>query len=125
MNKKGFTLIELLVVMFVIGIISLIVVGVGYKFFSQKTFSGTVTACSEMTAATYGRSVPSGTFSFAIDMDVPGQDEVLSFSAEDRKFANVVKDDSIKVRVFKYAPWNWDKAGTYYGGRLLKKYKIQ
>lgn len=125
MNRKGFTLIELLIVVFVVFIIGSVVFGFSYKFISQKTFTGDVTACNAMTAGVYNNKggVPSGAFSFAVDMDVPGEDEVISFSSEDRKFANVVKGDKIKVRVFKYAPWNWEKAGTYYGGRLLKKFK--
>jgi prepilin-type N-terminal cleavage/methylation domain-containing protein len=126
MNRKGFTLIELLIVVVVILVIGSIGFGVSYKFISQKTFTGKVTACNEMTAGVYGkRGIPSGAFSFAVDMDVPGEDEVVTFSSEDRKFANVVKGDSIKVRVFKYAPWNFDKAGTYYSGRLLKKFKTE
>ena len=125
-NKKGFTFIELMVVVIVVLILGSVIYSMGYKFFSQKTLTGKVTACSEMTAGgAYGRAVPSGAFSFAVDMAIPGENEILSFSAEDRKFANVVKGDSIQVRVFKYAPWNWEKAGTYYGGRLIKKFKVQ
>ena len=123
-KKKGFTLVELLVVVAIVGTLFLIVLGTSYKFISQKTFLGTVSACSEMSSTVVNaKSIPSGTFSFAVDMIVPNKEEILTFSAEDRKFANVVKGDSVKIKVFTYAPWNLGKAGTYYGGRLLKKYK--
>lgn len=131
MNKNGFTILELFVVVIIIFTIGGLVIGVGgggcYGLLTQKQYSGTVLACNEMSAATYGKNnISSGTFSFAIDMSVQGLiDEILTFSSEDRKFANVVKGDSITVIVSQYAPWNFEKRGTYYGGRLIKKYKLK
>lgn len=127
MNRKGFTIIELLVVVIMVVIVGGILFGVSYKFISQKKFEGDVTACESMApAAVVGTGTGARTaavYSFAVDMNIAGRDDVLTFSSEDRKFANVVKGDKIKVLVFKYAPWDFERAGTYYGGRLLKKYK--
>ena len=48
--------------------------------------------------------------------------QLISF---DHIFTNgtVRKGDKIKAKAFPYAPWDFNKAGTYHGGRLLKKFK--
>jgi prepilin-type N-terminal cleavage/methylation domain-containing protein len=124
--RKGFTLIELLVVIFIFAILGTIVYSAGYGLFSRTTFTGKVTACTEMDAKNGGMfNRSSGApFSFAVDMDVAGEDGIVTFSSEDRKFANVRKGDSVMVRVEKYAPWNFNKAGEFHNGRLLKKFKV-
>lgn len=123
--KKSFTLIELLVVLIILGVILSAGYTSCYKFISKKEYTGTVIACEKVvdnTVYTGKKSADKSLFSFSCDIKLENG-EIISFSSEDRKFATVVKEDVIKVAVFKYAPWNFDKAGTLYGGRLIKKLK--
>lgn len=126
---KGFTLIELMIC----AIIILVVLGVFVgscsgcsKILFRKDYTGKVTKIDHLmngqaTVIGKGVSIPSAAFSCAVELNVGS--EFVTFSSEDRQFATVDKDDSISVATFKYPPWNLDKAGTHYGGRLLKKYK--
>lgn len=41
-------------------------------------------------------------------------------SAEDRQWAAVTEGLCVKAKFFPYPPWQLDKAGTYYGARLLE-----
>jgi prepilin-type N-terminal cleavage/methylation domain-containing protein len=129
--SKGFTLVELMVVV----VIVLIVFGglIGscggcQQMFFRKNCEGRVTGISnlsgQVSTIVTGRNnvFPGAAFSFAVEMSVGN--EIVNFSAEDRQFATIEKGDSISVAIFKYPPWVLDKAGTYHGGRLLRKYKI-
>lgn len=60
---------------------------------------------------------------FSFSVEIEADDEIINFSTEDRQFASIHQGDKIRVKVFKYPPWNFTKAGTLYGGRLLKKFK--
>jgi len=123
--RQGFTLIELMVVIVIISIILSVGFGSCYSSFSKEEYIGTVTACENITNNIYNtnsRTISRSQFSFACDIKCDNG-EIISFSSEDRKFATVVKNDVIRVAVSKYAPWNFDKAGTFYNGRLLKKIK--
>lgn len=62
---------------------------------------------------------PSQVFSFAIAIkDKKG--EIFTSSSEDRQWAIVEKGQCVEAKFFPYAPWQFEKAGTYYGARLLK-----
>lgn len=121
MKNKGFTLVELIVVVVILMIIAcLFVSGVGAcgLFKKAEIFEGSVISCQKLDAQF---AEGSQIFSFAVKMDIG--DEYLTFSTEDRQFATVNEGDKIQVKVFKYSKWNREKAGTYYGGRLLKTFK--
>jgi prepilin-type N-terminal cleavage/methylation domain-containing protein len=129
--RKGFTLIELIVCAVIILLIGgALIGGCGgcQQMFFRKNCIGKVTGISNLngqvpTVIAGKNSVFSGAaFSFAVEMGVGN--EIVNFSSEDRQFATIEKGDSISVAIFKYPPWVFDKAGTYHGGRLLKKYKI-
>lgn len=57
-------------------------------------------------------------FSFAVSIkDDSG--EVFTASAEDRQWAAVSEGLCVTAKFFPYPPWKLDKAGTFYGARLL------
>jgi prepilin-type N-terminal cleavage/methylation domain-containing protein len=126
MKRNGFTLIELLVAIFIIGILVTIIFSSGggtiYKLVSKQTYTGTIDTIQNLTPSMALQSRDQSlTYSFAIDLSTPT--EIISFSSEDRQFGIIKPKDSVTVAVFKYAPWHFSKAGTLYGGRLLKRYK--
>lgn len=67
-------------------------------------------------------SIPtSQIFSFAVAIrDDKG--EIHTASAEDRQWAVAQPGQCVEAKFFPYAPWQLDKAGTYYGARLLRLY---
>jgi len=65
-----------------------------------------------------GRDIPTlQLFSFAVAIrDKKG--EIHAASSEDRQWAVTVKGQCVEARFYPYAPWQLDKAGTYFGARL-------
>ncbi len=60
-------------------------------------------------------------FSFAVAIkDDTGA--VHTASAEDRQWAAVSEGLCVTAKFFPYAPWNLEKAGTFYGARLLESH---
>ena len=62
-------------------------------------------------------------FIFILAVEIETDEEIFTFSTEDRQWATVKVSQRVKAKIFKYPWWDFDKSGTYYGGRLLKKYK--
>jgi hypothetical protein len=58
-------------------------------------------------------------FSFAVAIQEHEGGEIVTASSEDRQWEVVQPGLCAEVKVFPYPPWNLDKAGTYYGARLL------
>ena len=58
-------------------------------------------------------------FSFAVAIRTP-DGEVHTASAEDRQWAAVTEGLCVKAKFFPYPPWKLEKAGTFYGARLLE-----
>ena len=117
--KRGISPIEIIIigaifVALVLGMIPLVA-----NLFLQEEFLGRVNNCKSLEVPLMTES--SQVFSYSVEVET--DDEIINFSSEDRQFATIQKDDVIKVKVFKYPPWNIKKSGTYYDGRLLKKYK--
>lgn len=60
-------------------------------------------------------------FSFAVAIKDKKTGEIFTASSEDRQWAAVQGEGlCAKATFFKYPPWKFDKAGTYYGARLEK-----
>jgi hypothetical protein len=45
---------------------------------------------------------------------------IWTASAQDRQWASIADGRCVKAKFFPYPPWKLDKAGTYYGARLLE-----
>jgi type II secretory pathway component PulJ len=116
--SKGFTLIELFVILAITAII-LLFLGI-YKLVSRSDYTGTVENIQNLTQTMPNMSNTGPQFSFSIRLNTGT--EIITFSSEDRQFGIIKQGDKIQVATFKYAPWNIGKAGTLYGGRVLKIY---
>jgi len=123
MRRGKSPLMSIIVIAAVIAVMFYFFGNVGYKFTTQSTFEGTVENCESLNPGQIisGENMSNKVFSFSLSVDVG--DEFVTFSSEDRQFATVKSGDRVKFRVFKYPPWDFSKGGTYYEGRLLKKYK--
>lgn len=61
-------------------------------------------------------------FSFAVAIKVK-DGEIVTASTEDRQWSVAEVGLCVEAKFYPYAPWNFDKAGTYYNARLLKMYE--
>jgi len=60
-------------------------------------------------------------FSFAVAIKNETTGEIFTASTEDRQWAAVQGEGlCAQAKFFPYPPWKFDKAGTFYGARLLK-----
>ena len=106
---------------------------VGYKFYSyifSKTVQGKVVGVERITQPgaiinNATSSAPSNTqmFSFAIAVQDSKTDEIYTGSSEDRQWAVVQKGQCAVAKFFPYPFWSLDKAGTYFGTRLIQLYE--
>jgi len=120
--KRGFTLVELIVVVVIISIFLTMVGGMVSPLFFKSEVAGTVTDIQSLTPQMVyagSQGLHSSVFSFSVEIKTAN--DIVDFSSEDRQFAVVHKGDIIRVIVFKYPPWIFSKAGTYYNGRLIHK----
>ncbi|MFN8845814.1 MAG: hypothetical protein ACK5V3_14125 [Bdellovibrionales bacterium] len=68
-----------------------------------------------------GTGPSSKVFSFAVAVKDSQSGEIMTGSTEDRQWAAVDGEGfCAQARFFPYPPWQFDKAGTYFGVRLLK-----
>lgn len=68
-----------------------------------------------------GRTIPTEQlFSFAVAIKDSNRKEIMTASSEDRQWAVAKVGQCAEARYFPYAPWLLEKAGTYFGARLLK-----
>ena len=64
-------------------------------------------------------NIPNSLYSFAVAIrDDSG--EIVTASAEDRQWAVAQAGQCAEAKFYPYPPWQLDKAGTYFGARLLK-----
>jgi hypothetical protein len=111
-------------------ILSVILVGfIGFRYYSYvfaKTVQGEVVGVERVVqpAAIINNSntPPSSAqmFSFAIAVRDAQTGEIFTGSSEDRQWAVVQKGQCAIAKFFPYPFWELDKAGTYYGTRLIQ-----
>ena len=122
MNKKGLTLVELMVGVVIVLVAGGMLFGGCYGVMNAKTVTGTVQSIENLTPGMVANNNSGSVeYSFAVSIDVG--DEIFSFSATDRQWATVKVGEVVKAKAFPYVPWNFQKAGTFHGGRLIKKLK--
>lgn len=94
-----------------------------YSYVFSKTVKGKIVRVERVSnpeaVITQGMAIPSSyVFSFAIAIrDEKGQ--IHTASSEDRQWAVAQTGQCTEARFFPYPPWKLDKAGTYFGARLL------
>jgi prepilin-type N-terminal cleavage/methylation domain-containing protein len=122
-HVRGFTFVELIVGLVILGMCCSLIVGGGSQLFLNHIVEGKVNSIEKLVnnVMMTNSSLSSQMFSFAVEIE--NDEDIITFSTEDRQFATVKPGDKIKVKVFQYPFWNIGKAGTYYNGRLLKKIK--
>lgn len=123
---SGFSLMPIIVVA-MIAIVGLGIVGgiAGniYGFVNAKQVTGIVESVDNLTPQGVFRS-GDGEIKYSFAVSIETDDGIIfNFSAEDRQWGAVKVGDKITAKAFPYAPWNFFKAGTYHGGRLIRKHK--
>lgn len=51
--------------------------------------------------------------------------KIHTASSEDRQWTSMTAGQCVKAKFFPYPPWNLQKAGTFYGARLLEAWQCQ
>lgn len=120
MRNKRFNVFPFLVGSFVV-IVPLFIIFVLfanpiYKYSTSETISAKV---SEINTVNPGVVLNNIGFSSAILLQ-SFDGKIISTSSEDRQWMIVKQGQCVKAKLFKYAPWNFEKAGTFYGARLIQ-----
>ena len=95
-----------------------------YPYIFAKSVQGEVVKVERVTQPeaiiSNGAAIPaSQLYSFAVAVrDEKG--EIHTASSEDRQWAVVQSGQCVDAKFYPYAPWQLDKAGTFYGARLLR-----
>ena len=98
-----------------------------YSYVFAKTVDGQIEGIERVTDPTAvvginGNTVPQQLYSFAVAIRDTKSKEIITASSEDRQWAVVRKGQCAQARFFPYPPWVFDKAGTYFGARLVRLY---
>jgi hypothetical protein len=116
------------VIIILLFLFALLGTGLAFKYFSYvfaRHVHGVIVGIDRVTqpsAIVSGSPVPpSQLFSFAVAVKEASGD-IFTSSSEDRQWALVEKGNCVDAKFFPYPPWQIDKAGTYFGARLLKLY---
>lgn len=98
----------------------------GYPYIFAKTVEGVVERVERvelnvalMQSATPSDKLNSELYSFAVAIRSP-DGTIHTASAVDRQWAAVNQGICVKAKFFPYPPWKLDKAGTFYGARLIE-----
>ena len=100
-----------------------------YPYVFMKTVQGEVVGVERVsqTAAIITNTNTSPTnaqmFSFAIAIRDAKSGEIFTGSSEDRQWAVVTKGQCAVAKFLPYPFWQLDKAGTYFGTRLIQLYE--
>lgn len=106
---------------------ALLILGLSLRYYSyvfSKTVYGHIVRVERVTdpaaMITQGSQIPSSQiYSFAVALrDQQGQ--IHTASSEDRQWAVAQSGQCAEVRFFRYPPWQLEKAGTFFGARLLR-----
>ena len=57
-------------------------------------------------------------YSFAVAIKTP-EGIIFTSSTEDRQWAAVTEGFCVEAKLYPYPPWNFEKADTYFGARLI------
>ncbi|HPI39240.1 MAG TPA: hypothetical protein PLJ21_00445 [Pseudobdellovibrionaceae bacterium] len=63
-------------------------------------------------------------FSFAVAIKEKSG-EIVTASAEDRQWMAATPGRCVEAKFYPYPPWALDKAGTYFGARLLRMWECE
>lgn len=61
-------------------------------------------------------------YSYAVAIRDSESKRIYTASSEDRQWAVAEKGKCVEAKLLRYPPWKLDKAGTFYGARLLELY---
>ena len=92
-----------------------------YSYLFAVKVDGKIVSVERVTSPTaiLGNLSASQIYSFAVAIkDKNG--EIFTASSEDRQWAVAKNDMCVVAKFFPYPPWDFDKAGTYFGARLVK-----
>ena len=92
-----------------------------YSYIFAVKVEGRIEAVERVTQPTaiLGEIPSSQVFSFAVAMK-NYNGEIYTASSEDRQWAIAKVGMCATAKFFPYPPWEFDKAGTYFGARLVK-----
>jgi hypothetical protein len=101
-----------------------------YSYIFARTVNGIIVKVEKPTApiAVMGTGNDSAKmaekqlFSYAVAIKVK-DGEIVTASTEDRQWSVAEVGKCVEAKFYPYAPWQLDKAGTYYNARLLKMYE--
>lgn len=101
----------------------------GYPYLFSRIITGEITGAKHVIesmaviSSAEGQSqIPNKMFSFAIAIRDHKSSEIVTGSSEDRQWAAVKEGQCARAEFFPYPPWQLNKAGTYFGVRLLNLY---
>lgn len=101
-----------------------------YSYLFARNVTGEILGIERVTQPTtiVGGSVPipnSQIFSFAIAVKDAKSGEIVTASSEDRQWAVALKGQCAEAKFLAYPPWQLDKAGTYFGARLMRLFECE
>jgi hypothetical protein len=96
-----------------------------WPYLFAKTVDGKVIKVEKLmdpiTMITRDAEPSSKIFSFAVAIKDESTNEIFTASSEDRQWAAAQGEGlCAEAKFFPHPPWKFDKAGTYYGARLLR-----
>lgn len=99
-----------------------------YPYIFAKNIEGVIEKVEKvelnvaLMGTTPGEKLNPELYSFAIA--IRAKDGMIhTASAEDRQWASMSQGRCVKAKYFPYPPWNLEKAGTFFGARLLEAWE--
>jgi hypothetical protein len=126
-KSKAKWLIPLVLLLF--GSITGFIVVQFYSYLFAKTIQGEILRVeqvgpTETIVTSNASNIPKALFSFAIAIrDTKG--EIHTGSTEDRQWAVAQPGQCAEAKFLPYPPWKLDRAGTFFGTRLIRLYECK